>query len=523
MSITALGRYQIRGEIGRGNMGVVYRGHDPVIDRPVALKTIVLPESTKEGEREAFLERFFQEARTAGKLIHPHIVVTYDAALDEPTGAPFIAMELIDGESLSDRLRREGRISWQQALEWVISLAQALQVAHQQGIVHRDIKPANIMTTRQGVPKITDFGIAKLPTAHLTQTGVVMGTPYFMSPEQLRGEPLDGRSDLFSLGVLLYNLVTGIRPFEGVELAAIASQVLYKDPRAASEVVPDIPAILDGVIARALMKAPGERYATGVEFANDLASVRHGLTPAGDVSVAARTQKTKVPAPPVRTAVVEVPESLATIHPAPTPSAVVEAMRGVRSRFPKGIGSSRKRTRVVGLALVLVLLATILLFRDEIAQEKLYFDASRAARNGQLELSEQKLEELLDRNPDWDKARDLVLEISAQLVLPALPVELTAEHQHRFGSCTGRLTLREDGLEYGSKSHGRWEWGFGQIRSLDAEGSRRLAVQTHENDMLGLLDRKNYNFSLLGDPVDPVFWKRYQRLFLRSLADSGSP
>jgi serine/threonine-protein kinase len=519
MSITALGRYQIREEIGRGNMGVVYRGHDPVIDRPVALKTIVLPESTKEGERQAFLERFFQEARTAGKLIHPHIVVTYDAALDEPMGAPFIAMELIDGESLGDRLRREARISWQQALEWVIPLAQALHQAHQQGIVHRDIKPANIMTTRQGVPKITDFGIAKLPTAHLTQTGVVMGTPYFMSPEQLRGEPLDGRSDLFSLGVLLYNLVTGTRPFEGVELAAIASQVLYKDPRAASDVVPEVPATLDGVIARALMKAPGERYATGDDFAKDLASVRNGLTPAGAASVGARTQQAKLT---VGSAAAARPEPPATVEPGLAPIAIVEAVKSAGSRFLKGIGSPLS-TRNVALALVVVLLATLFLFREEIAQQKLYFDATRAAKNGQLELGEQKLEELLDRNPDSEKARDLVLEISARLVLPALPVELTAEHQHRFGSCTGRLTLREDGLEYGSKSHGRWQWGFGQIRDLDAEGSRRLAVQTHENDMLGLLDRKNYNFSVFGDPVDPAFWKRYERLFLRGMADSGSP
>ena len=163
-----LGRYEIRGEIGRGNMGIVYRAHDPVIDRPIALKTVVLPDSISEAERTTFLKRFFQEARTAGKLIHPNIVVTYDAATDEITGTPFIAMELIDGDPLNERLEKEGHIGWRQAVDWVISLAQALHVAHREGIVHRDIKPANIIVTRQGAPKITDFGIAKLETANLT-------------------------------------------------------------------------------------------------------------------------------------------------------------------------------------------------------------------------------------------------------------------------------------------------------------------------------------------------------------------
>ena len=215
MNVRSLGRYEIDSELGRGSMGAVYRAHDPIIDRCVALKTVMRPDSVSALEGELYLKRFFQEARAAGKLIHPNIVVTYDASTDEATGTPFIAMELIDGESLSERLERERRIGWQQAVDWVISLALALHQAHQAGIVHRDIKPANIMITRQGVPKITDFGIAKLPAGNLTQTGVVMGTPYFMSPEQLRGEALDGRSDLFSLGGLLSSeLVLAELPLE---------------------------------------------------------------------------------------------------------------------------------------------------------------------------------------------------------------------------------------------------------------------------------------------------------------------
>jgi hypothetical protein len=375
------------------------------------------------------------------------------------------------------------------------------------------------MTTRQGVPKITDFGIAKLPTGNLTQTGVVMGTPYFMSPEQLRGEPLDGRSDLFSLGVLLYNLVTGTRPFEGVEVAAIASQVLYRTPPAASESVPDIPKTLDGVIGRALMKAPDERYATGEALANDLTSVRRGLTPAGAVPPAARTQKTKIPAPAA-----EAPESPAAVKPAPASGATFETIRRFGSNLLKQVGSSTTmRARTAGLALGVVFLAAVFLFREEIVQTKLYFQAARAAKNGELELSEEKLEELLERNPGSGKARDLLFEVSSRLVLPKLPLELSAEHHHRLGSCAGRLTLREDGVEYGSKSHGRWKWEFAQIRGLDVEGSRRLALQTYEDDMLGLLDRKNYNFSVLGEALEPAFGKRYERLALRHLTETPSP
>ncbi len=269
MEIRSLGRYEIAGELGRGSMGVVYRAHDPIIDRPVALKTVILPDSIAASERDQFLKRFFQEARAAGRLIHQNIVVTYDAATDEATGTPFIAMEFIDGQPLSHHLRSEDRIPWEKALEWCAAIALALDHAHREGVVHRDIKPANILITRAGVPKIADFGIAKPSTAHLTQTGVVVGTPYFMSPEQLRGEELDGRSDVFSLGAVLYTLVTGERPFEGKEIASIASQVLHKNPRPLTEVVPGIPPFLDGVVTRALMKSRDERYGSGEELARD--------------------------------------------------------------------------------------------------------------------------------------------------------------------------------------------------------------------------------------------------------------
>jgi serine/threonine-protein kinase len=387
VNITALGRYQILGELGRGSMGVVYRAYDPVIDRPVAVKTVILPDSISDAERETLLNRFFHEARTAGKLIHSNIVVTHDAAVDDATGTPFIAMEFIDGGSLGERLRREGRIGWELAVDWVVSLARALDYAHQEGIVHRDIKPANVIFTRRGVPKIADFGIAKLLTASLTQTGVVMGTPYFMSPEQLRGDSLDGRSDLFSLAALFYSLVVGRRPFEGVELAAIASQVLYKDPAPPSEAVSDLPPSLDGVLARALMKSADDRYASGEELAEDLLAVQRGVAPRRAVSPGEKTQASAVMVPRLPLA-----ESIDSPGARAPSAAKLETDGTIRSDWAlplvnhirhirhishirhiryKLSSSSRWRVGAVASGVLLFVLTAVIVFREDLGQWKL--------------------------------------------------------------------------------------------------------------------------------------------------------
>ena len=292
MEIRSLGRYEVRGEIGRGTMGVVYRGYDPVLDREIALKAVNLSPALEPERRKKFLDRFFLEAKIAGKLIHPNIVVTHDAATDEKTAIPFIAMELLSGDSLYGRLQK-GRIPWEEALGLVEPLARALDYAHQQGVVHRDIKPANILLTAKGVPKIADFGIAKLPTAQLTLTGTVMGTPYYMSPEQLEGDDVDGRSDLFSLGALLYHLLTGEPPFRGDDIATITQQVIYKSPTPPSELEGSIPASVDALIARAMTKSRDERYDGGEELAEEVERVRRGGSPLRGLSVGERTVETQ--------------------------------------------------------------------------------------------------------------------------------------------------------------------------------------------------------------------------------------
>jgi len=502
VEVSSIGRYQIVAEIGRGSMGVVYKGHDPVIDRAVALKTVLLPESLSASQREAFLQRFLLEARIAGKLIHPHIVVTYDAATDSSSGVPFIAMEFIEGEPLSQLLEARGRLPWQDAVDIAIPLAQALHYAHQDGIVHRDVKPANVLLTRRGIPKIADFGIAKLAAANLTQTGNIVGTPYFMSPEQLRGEEIDGRSDLFSLGALLYNLITGRPPFTGTDLAAIASQVLFKDPPLASELASGTPATLDGVLARALTKSAAERYGSAAELAEDLLAVRQGVGRQRSAPlVGAKTQvQSAVAAPQPEPARLDAKERA----PARLPGRGFEFLRGKLRTSP--------RWRAGALA-VLLAAAGSLYYRDPIIQEKLFWEAQQAAGTGQIELSETKLEELLQRNPEFAGGAELLAQVSRELLKPSLPLDFSARHNHRLGSCTGHLILSDGQIEYSSSKHGLLQWRGDQIRAIDRRGQGSLTLETNEQDMLGLLTSKNYNFSLLGATLADQDWRRYRRLF----------
>jgi serine/threonine protein kinase len=486
--------------MGRGTMGVVYRGHDPVIDRPVALKTVILPPSLSDEERDVFLKRFFLEARIAGKLLHPNVVVTHDAAWDEASRIPFIAMELVEGESLKSRLKAEKQIPWREALAIAIPLAEALEHAHQLGIVHRDVKPANVLLTARGAPKIADFGIARLAAGHLTETGAVVGTPYFMSPEQLRGENVDGRSDVYSLGALLYNLVVGRPPFEGTQIAAIAAQVLYGEPAAPSRLVAGVPPALDLVLGRALAKSPEDRYPSATHFGRDLASLLEGESPA--------------PAPP-RDEATELNRSSSTptleLWPKrPAPAASPERERSE----PRTAEPPRKRSRWLRVTIAVAAAGALLagfLYRQQLGERLDVYQARRALARGELEAAERMLETILEKNPSLDAASGMLAEASQKL-LPHLPLGFRARHNHRIGSCTGRLSLQEGGVEYQSTAHGTWHWRSQQIQALDQKGERSLELRTSEREMLGLVPSKNYNFFLLDDSLEEKTWKRYRRL-----------
>jgi eukaryotic-like serine/threonine-protein kinase len=263
------GRYEIVGELGRGAMGVVYKARDPQIDRLVALKTVSLQGQEPERDEE-FRQRFFVEAQAAGRLHHPGIVAIFDAGEDPETHNPYIVLEYVAGESLSRMLSREKKLPPAKALRLAEEIATALDYAHEQGVVHRDIKPANILITEDGHAKIADLGIAKLNLSQFTLPGHVLGTPAFMAPEQLSGEGADGRSDLFSLGVILYAMVTGHSPFHGNSATTVCFKVVNREPVPASALDLDLPRALDAVISRAIAKDPNARYQRGSDFAADL-------------------------------------------------------------------------------------------------------------------------------------------------------------------------------------------------------------------------------------------------------------
>ena len=293
-----IGRYEVRKELGRGTMGVVYEAHDPALGRVIALKTIQVPLAASAAEREAYERRFLAEARIAARLSHAGIVVVHDVARDTEHGILYIALEYLHGRTLAE-VAGEGPMEWRRALRLVGRVAEALHYAHAQGVVHRDIKPANIMVLDSGEPKIMDFGIAKLEAAQLTSTGQFFGTPLFMSPEQALGQPVDARTDLFSLGSVAYLLLSGRPPFEADSVPGILTRVAYQPPRPLREAAPGVPQEVEYLVMRAMAKDPAARYADGRAMAEDAEDIVAGRPPrhragwtapaVGTGTVAART------------------------------------------------------------------------------------------------------------------------------------------------------------------------------------------------------------------------------------------
>ncbi len=272
-----IGRYEIVGELGAGAMSRVYLAHDPNLDRQIALKVVLKGWTLDTREQSELESRFLLEARAIGKLSHPGIVRVYDAASDPKTGLPYIAMEWVQGRSLRSHLEEKGRLSGGRTMEILAQVARALDYAHSKGRIHRDIKPSNILIEKEGRPKVSDFGVAKIMTETHTTSGHVLGTPAYMSPEQVRDEPLDGRSDLFSLGAVLYQCLTGILPFPGDSLVQVVYKILKVDPRPMQ--LPRSPAtqLLVAITERALQKDAASRYQTGEEFAQALTELQELL------------------------------------------------------------------------------------------------------------------------------------------------------------------------------------------------------------------------------------------------------
>jgi serine/threonine protein kinase len=266
MVIEKLGRYIIVEELGQGAMGVVYKAVDPLIDRTVAIKTINLDLSRD--ELASFEKRFQREVQSAGKLNHPNIVTIYDVGRTE--GVAYMAMEYLQGKELREILDSGVVLPLEKVVHIAAQVCDGLAFAHDHGIIHRDIKPANIMVMKNGMVKITDFGIAQVSSASRTMAGMVMGSPKYMSPEQVVGQAVDGRSDIFSLSVVIYEMLTGKTPFVGENISAIMYQILNEDPVPPKAYNQNIPETINYIVLKALAKHPDSRYQTAKEFARDL-------------------------------------------------------------------------------------------------------------------------------------------------------------------------------------------------------------------------------------------------------------
>jgi serine/threonine protein kinase len=271
--VEQIGRYRILDELGRGATGVVYRAQDPAIGRIIAIKTIRLSDFTDAAERERLRERLFREAQSAGILSHPNIVTIYDIA--EENGLAYIFMECVDGPPLERVLNSPDAMPAKTALSILRQTATALDYAHKNGIVHRDIKPANILIHEGTLAKITDFGVAKILSQQMTQSGVMMGTPNYMSPEQVQGHAVDGRADQFSLAVIAYEIITGEKPFLADQLPSLLYRIVREDPVAPQRLNPSVGPQMEAVLRKALAKNAADRYPACLDFVDVLEAACH--------------------------------------------------------------------------------------------------------------------------------------------------------------------------------------------------------------------------------------------------------
>src|SRR5918995_1100511 len=311
-----IGRYQVLESVGFGAMGAVYKAFDPLIKRTLAIKTIRLDIPRQSPQYKSFIERFYHEARISGTLSHPNIVTLFD--IGEEGGIPYLAMEFVEGDTISGLLERGQRFNPERVISLVSQIASAIDYAHSKGVIHRDIKPSNLILYEADKVKVTDFGIAKLADSEMTQSGTLLGTPAYMSPEQAMGEKLDGRSDIFSLGVCAFEMLSGEQPFAGPNVTAILYKLVHVEPiePANLEMNGLVPQKWREVFGRVLAKKPDERYQTATEFVQDLeyclgawfgsamldtlADENAGAAVRAAVEAAAHVERQAAPAPPAQ-------------------------------------------------------------------------------------------------------------------------------------------------------------------------------------------------------------------------------
>ncbi|HEU4414029.1 MAG TPA: protein kinase, partial [Candidatus Angelobacter sp.] len=381
MSIQTVGRYEITGELGRGAMGVVYKALDPTIGRTVALKTMRLDVHGLDAQE--MVRRFQNEARAAGVLNHPNIVTIYDAG--ERDGIFYIAMEFIEGTTLHELLAEKRVLATEEVVQLTRQICRGLDYAHSNGIIHRDVKPANIMITANGTVKIMDFGIAK-SGGQVTNTGQVLGTPNYMAPEQVKGRPLDGRSDLFSLGVILYEMLTGEKPFVGQNVTTIIYKIVNETPITPRDLDVTVHPGLSAIVTKALAKAPDDRYQTGADLVRDLENYKL----AGPVRSGSTSAIGPVLAQPEKTVVL--PLKVVSGGAARAAAAVAPAKGPVPLRRPTtAIISSKRSVLFAVIATILVLGCAMGGYAYHRTQVKMRQLAEQAkAREAQLKAEQQQ-------------------------------------------------------------------------------------------------------------------------------------
>ena len=311
---TKLGRYEIVDEIGKGAMGVVYLARDPLIGRLVALKTFRIGYSVKDQELEQFRIRFMREAQSAGILTHPNIVTIHDVVEQSEEGLAFIAMEYVRGTNLKQILQGDQPLTLQFIVDVVAQVGEALDYAHSNRVIHRDVKPANILITADNRVKITDFGIARIDTSNLTQEGQLLGTPNYMAPEQIQGREVDWRADLFSLGVVLYEMLTRHKPFQGENLTVVSHRIVYDPFTPPRDYIRDLPPGVEKVLTRALEKDPARRYQRARDMMEDLRRLLAERSVLDDLNETQSLAQTVVLPPPV-------------LPPPPAPAAAAPAAK----------------------------------------------------------------------------------------------------------------------------------------------------------------------------------------------------
>ena len=485
------------------------------------------------------------EASAAGQLIHPNIVTVFDVGHDDDD-TPFIVMEYVEGKTLSEIMETEA-LSFRQAFQIAHDVLAGLAFAHAQGIVHRDVKPGNIIVTPDFRGKIMDFGIAHVVGSELTAEDDVLGSPYYMAPEQLAKGTIDRRTDLFSFAVVLYRMLTGALPFEGDSFAAIAQSILNDQPVPPDQRNPSITATLRSVILRCLEKKPDDRYDSAEEVDHALKSARLGTSgsavtrrvaperrspqrPVGSrspsLSSSARSSCSDSPppvrktrAPPThrlrtssipnrhRPTAVE-PDDPAPSDDEPPPSDIVpppdiEPPQTVQAdpKPPPPPPMPDPTTTVPPTTVPEVATPTM---------ADLFYEARMCLERGELEESQAWLEELLLKDPSFEGASELLVEVTDRIWEEKLPLTFSARHNHRFGGCDGELNLTTLGVRYVSDDHD-WAWSHEEIRVLERPDGETFFVETFEKDIIGLGKNKRYKFVLDGG-LTAEDWIRYERV-----------